>query len=456
MRLSFWDVVLATGGSAYAISYAVLPMATWCILRQLHATARYESIIRYPTRADWAVAQGVRALPWISVMIGIYFVVAIVCAVGFPFTWAWSTASFGRELSEQLPGIVPSVPSPVLAVLLQSIATMLTLAVFSMVVAGVTVYVRHHLAAPAATVMLTLWSGISFRVESPSAQATGLVTYALPWAADSALPFGPGGGVAFLLVGGSLVYVLAQWIEVNGISAGFPEGAAVIVIGALVLVGVQIALPDGQQSPVEFVTIFLQGVGSDGTSVLHFLANALLILVPAVAIHRQFVGSLTGRGRFEMIRVGRPGNWYLRQLRTAAHVSVRYGLAMAIVALLLLVVSLRVPPDLVAVGLVAVWGLALSVQVIVVTTMQALGTAVTRRVEGGAYACGIALVLSLPLGVLSRGSPTGQASLLRLTEFSSTGQFVSEPFPLLILAAWLVLFGAATFVVLDRTRGEIL
>lgn len=257
-----------------------------------------------------------------------------------------------------------------------------------------------------------------------------------------------------LLVAGALTYSSARRLEVRRPRPGdVPAIAVAITMGAATLLALTSTVPSGEEQMV--ARLLLQGVATDGVSLLHYLASLILVLVPAILVHRNLVDSLSGRRFAEMIRLHSPARWYFRQAVAAALFCGAYGLAMAIWATLLVGARLSAPPDAHSLLLIGLWGVALSAQALVVTVMLALGTVAARRVEGGAYAIGALVVLEWPLGAVSRWVPAGQASLARMTDLSATPSTLVQPLPLIVLAAWLIVLSAATAVLFNRTRGEI-
>lgn len=453
---TYWDAVLALVGSGYVICYWVIPFAVWYNLRGVEGNARPDSLIRYATRTDWVVAQGRQSLPWIFVLAGGQLVIALAAALGHPFTWAWGPASAGTSVLLQVPEVTRSLPLPVLSVVLQVLALCSTLFALTLVTAAVAVTDRPRTTTLMGAALI-IWSVVSFRTDGWFSDMFGVATYALPWLAERALPFGPGGGVMVLLLAGALLYSSARSWEIQGPRRfAVPRVAISIALGAVTLSGLAVTLPREERGPAFVTLILLQGVGPDGVAILHYLANVILVLIPSVLVHRDLVSSLSGRRYAEMIRHASPARWYGRRFGAVAAFSTGYGLAMAASATLLVTARLRTPPDSDALLLSGLWGLALSAQVIVVVVMLALGTVLTRRVEGAAYACAAALVLSWPAGAVSRWFPAGQASLARMTDLSSKSAADAQPLPLIVLPLWMIVLGVATLILFNRTRGEIL
>ena len=454
---SYWDVVLELIGSGYVVCYWVIPVAVWCVLRQLQGSARADSLIRHATKTDWTLAQGLRALSWIALLVGGLLVVALAAGVGYPFTWAWGPISGNTDVLLQLPELARSQPVPVLSVVVQTFALTATLFALTLVIAAAATNLDRPRTPTVTAVALILWGVVSFRTEGWFSDVIGVATYALSWRADVALPFGSGSGVMVLLVAGALTYTSARWLELHGprLSA-VPAGSVAIILGAATLLGVAGTLPSHDQQPGVVTLMLLQGIGTDGVSILHYLASVILVLIPAIVAHRNLVASLSGRCYAEMIRLASPARWYGRQLGDATLFCAGYGLAMATWATLLVTSRLRTPPDYDSLLFASLWGLALFAQALLITVMLALGTVLVRRVEGGAYACVAALVLSWPLGAVSRWTPTGQASLVRMTHLSGSAPTSVQPLPLIVLSVWLIVLGATTLVLFNRTRGAIL
>jgi len=454
---TYWEAVLEVIGSVYVICYWIIPIAVWVILHRLQGNALPENLIRYATRTDWALAQGVRTLPWVAVLVGGLLVVALIAGAGYPFTWAWGPSSGDADVLLQLPGIARLQPLPVLSVGLQVIALSATLVALTVVIAATASNLERPHAATVIAVALILWSIVSFRTDGWFSDIFGVVTYALPVKAAQVLPFGPGGGVMVLLVTGALMYASARRLELyRPRRNAVPAPLVMVTLGMATLAALASTLPGDERQPRMLTLMLLQGSGTDGVSLLHFLASVLLTLVPAILMHRDLVSSLSGRRYAEMIRLPSPAHWYGRRLSAAVVICIGYGLAMATWATLLVTVRLRTLPDADSLLLAGLWGLALSAQTLVVTVMLALGTIAARRVEGGAYAVGGALILSWPLGAVSRWTPTGQASLVRMTDPWGPNPAAVSPLPLIVLLAWAVVLGAATAVLFNRTRGEVL
>lgn len=454
---TYWDAVLELIGSGYVIFYWIIPFAAWEALRQLQASARPEDLIRYATRTDWAVAQGIRALPSILFFVGALLVVALVAALGFPFTWAWGPSSSNEGVLLQLPELARHQPLPILGVGLQIVALMATLLALTVVIAATATSLERP-RLPAVTAMaVVMWAIASFRMDGWFSDVFGVPTYAVPWHSAATLPFGSGSGVMLLLVVGAAGYTLARLYELRRPRpAAIPPAAIAVAIGAVTLFALASTLPRHEEQPRSTMLMLLQGVGVDGASLTHYLASVILVLVPAIFVQRDMVASLSGRRYPEMIRLASPARWYGRQFSDAALLCGGYGLAMAIWAALLVAARLRTLPDYDSLLLAGLWGLALLAQTLVVVVMLALGTVLARRVEGGAYACGAVLLLTWPLGTLSRWAPAGQASLARITAASQPASPLIEPWPLLVLGVWLIGLGAVTLILFNRTRGEIL
>ncbi|WP_448072404.1 hypothetical protein [Georgenia yuyongxinii] len=454
---TYWDVVLDLIGSGYVIFYWLVPIAVWGILRQLQGAARLDNIIRYATRTDWALAQGVRMLPGIALLVGVLIVVALVAASGFPFTWRWGPSSADDGVLLQLPELTRSLPLPLLSVVLHILALIGTLFILTVLIAAAATNLDRPRVTTVTAVALILWAIASFRMEGWLSDIFGVSTYALPWRAEDALPFGPGSGVMVLLVAGTLVYASSRWLELQRPRLSVvPTGTIAMVAGGATLLALASTVLDQEREPRWATLMLLQGVGTYGVSFLHYLAGVILVLLPAIQLNRRLVASLAERRYVEMIRLASPARWYARQFGSAAILCAGYGLAMAVWAIFLVTAHLRTPPDYGSLQLAGLWGLALSVQTLVIAVMLALGTVLSRRVEGGAYACVVALVLSWPLGELSRWSPVGQASMARFTDLAGSNPVLVQPLPLLVLFIWLAVLGTATLVLFNRTRGEIL
>jgi hypothetical protein len=453
--ITYGEFVLEFIGSGHVVTYLLFPVAAWCAARQVQENARPSDLVRYATRTDWAFGQGLRALPSVLLLVGLLLVVALVGAIGHEFTWLWGQASRDPGVVLQLPELGASLPLPVLSLALQLFALCATLVALVVVTAAPASRLgRPHVVTSTVAVLL-LWSIVSFRTEGWLAHFLGPSTYALPARAVASLPFGVGGGVMLLLVGGALAYCLARWTEVHRLGrVGVPRAAIPLAVGAATLaVLVTTVAPDEHRTPM--LVLLLQGISTDGLSFVHYLANALLVLVPAIVLHQELISALSGRRYAEMSREASPAHWYGRRLGAAAVSCGVYGLALAMWAIVLVSVRTRAPAELDTVVLAVLWGLALVLQVLAVTVLFALVTALVRRVEGAAYVCLAILALSLPLGAVSRWIPVGQASLSRLTDIAEPGIADLHFTPLLALALWLAVLGAATLVLFNRTRGEI-
>lgn len=454
--VTYWDAVNGLLGSRYVVAYAVLPVATWCVVRQLQDEARHDFLVRYATRTDWAFGQGRRALSWIGLLVGALVCVALISGVGLPFGWSWSPASLEPEIVRQLPEIGARLPLPVLGVALHALALVATLVALTILAAGPASKLARPSVLIGVPVAVLLWAMISSQTEGWVAAVLGPLTYALPMRAALLLPFGVGGGVIILAVALLLGYHLLLAIEMREPRReGVPWVASCFAAGCATLLAVAALMPPGERGSVASTLYLLQGVGTDGFSLVHYLANIVVTLAPAVVLHRGLVEALTERRIMEMSRVGTPGRWYLRRLRDAAVLCGTYGLALAMWATVLAAADARRLPGPDVVTLTGLWGAAVALQACVITVLLALATTLARRAEGAAYACMAIMVLSLPLGVLSRWSPAGQASLGRLAELDDYGTTSAEPGTLLVLTAWIVLLATATIFLFNRTRGEI-
>lgn len=302
-------------------------------------------------------------------------------------------------------------------------------------------------------VVLVLWSIISFRTSGWFADVFGVATYALPWRSTRALSIGPWGGLAAILVAGSLAYAAVRAVELRRARrSDVPVLVVTAATAPAVLLALASTVPVGDDEQV--ARLLLQGVAADGMSLLHYGASLILVLVPAVVLHRDFVASITRRRYPEMIRTRSPARWYLRRSTAGILFCGAYGLSCAAWAALLVGVRAGTVPGLSSIRLTALWGAALAVQVLVVTSALALVTVAGRRIESGAYAIGALALLALPLGPMSRWMPVGQASAARMTELAPSPSDI-HLVPLITLAGWLAVLSAATAVLINRTRGDV-
>lgn len=178
----------------------------------------------------------------------------------------------------------------------------------------------------------------------------------------------------------------------------------------------------------------------------------LLLALPALAAHRDFVTALTERRFAEMVRLGSPGRWLRRHLRSGVGAAAGYAVWCGAAALVLVWAWSGL--DLATVRLVGVWALTVALQVLVLVLALVLGTTIARSATGGAVVLGVAFVLSWPMGRTSAFLPFGQASLLRVANVDDPGA-APDLAPLLALAAWVLVLWAITSFVFSRTRGEI-
>lgn len=450
----YWDVVTVVLGSRYVVAYAVLPAATWCLVRQLQHHARPDDLIRYATRTDWAFGQGRRALPWIGALVGGLVAVALLSGLGRPAGLLRGPLALDPDVVAQMPELGALLPSPVLDVLLHAVALALTLVALTVVAARCATGLRRPGTLVAVPVALLAWSIVSAQFEGWLVTALGPLTYALPARAATFLPLGPAGGVVLLVAAGALSYRTLRAIELRERRPDGPSWViACMLAGCALVLGLALMAPGSD--PTGFALHLLQGSARDGLAPLHVLVGVVIALLPAMVAHASLVDALSGSRYAEMTRVATPGRWYLRRVRPAAALCAGYGAVVACWALVVTAASTRAWPAPATVGVIGLWGLALICQALVLTVLLAAATAVFRRVEVGGYACVAIVALSLPLGAVSGWSPAGQASLARLTEVAASGAVRVDPMPLVTLAVWTAVLLAVSVVLFNRTRGEI-
>lgn len=454
VTVTFWDAVLILVSEVRLTLYWTVPLMGWITLRQLQVSANATNLVRYPTRADWTLSQVRQLLPMIGILSGTCLLVGLAAALGRPFSWGWGPVSNDAELLRTLPALTPLLPLPVLMVALILVAGAVTLAAVVAIVAASAASLQRPRLPAMVAIGLTVWGVVAFFVEGWVVDLLGIDTYLQPVTASEVFGLGPASGVMILLLAGVAAYHVARAAELRRarlvrVPAAFVAGA----IGMFTLL-VLAAMQPGMVDQAVFLVGVLQGVGIEGFQILSLIGNALLVLPPAVVLHRQFVASLEGLRYPEMIRVRSPARWYARQLQSAVTTSTVYSTVMALWALVLLTGFTRMHPEPRSLGLALVWGLALLIQVVLVTTALAFGTSIAGRVEGGAYAVAAVLAVSLPLGSISRWLPAGQPSLLRLLDSPDTAAGLSL-LPLLALLGWLAILAAATAALFNRTRGEL-
>ena len=458
VTFTFWDAVLMLVSEVRLMLYWTVPLMGWITLRQLQVSANVTSLVRYSTRADWTLSQVRQLLPAIGTMSGACLLVGLAAALGRPFGWGWGQVSTDAELLRTLPALTPLLPLPVLMVALILVAGAATLAAVVALVAASAASLRWPRLPAMVAIGLTVWGVVAFFVEGWVADLLGIDTYLQPVTASEVFGLGPASGVMILLLAGVAAYHLARAAELRRARlVRVPAAFVAVAIGMFTLLGLaamQPGMTDEGVGQAVFLVGMLQGVGIEGFQILSLIGNALLVLPPAVVLHRQFVASLEGLRYPEMIRVRSPARWYARQLRSAVTTSTVYSAVMASWTLVLLAGFTRILPEPRSLGLALVWGLALLIQVVLVTVALALGTSIAGRVEGGAYAVAAVLAVSLPLGSISRWLPAGQPSLLRLLDSPGNAAGLSL-LPLLALLGWLAILAAATAALFNRTRGEL-
>lgn len=455
-EFGYWEVVLEIAASGYAFSYWILPCALWCMLRDLRGHARYDVLIRFGARTDWALARVRAAGPWIAVLVGGLMVVALVGGMGQSFSWQWQAASMDPVVLSHFSGLTRTFPVPVLSALVQGVALAVTLAVLTLCVAASGAFLALPWIPPVTAVLLLIWTWFSFRSEGVLTALLGPTTYVLPWRADSVLGLGPGGGVMVAVVASILAMSIARRLEINrAFVAGVPVRGVVVGAGILIVAALCFGTVD-PKLPLESQAIFLlQGVGFEATSLIHFLANGLLVALPSLVVYREIVAALDGRGYAEMIRLGSPTRWYRRRLIQAAQWAIVYAGFVGLAAGALIALRTGSLPDLRAWRDIGAWGVALALQVMVMLLLLVLAGIVTRRIDSAAYATGAALVLAWPVGAPSRWSPSGQASLARFVDDSAPLATTLNVQPLFILLIWLAVLTTIALALANRSRGEL-
>lgn len=314
MKVPFggWDVVLLLIGEPYLVLYWTLPVATWFMVKQLDGTLNPENLVRLGSRTMWAFHQGWAALPWISFMVVVTILAGFAAAIGYPWQTEWGPPSFSPRVLLDLPELTPTAPVPAVAVLLQALALIVVLVAFVVVVSLCSVFIKWPRTAVVTAVSIVFWGIVSFRLSGGLLDSLAIATYAFPWYADRVFSAGPTAGILVLLVVGALVYLLAQRLELRGLrGVSFTLWPVALIAGALVLVGLFSRPLPNWSSQKELVLYALQGIGPHGLSIVDFLGNTLLVMLPAFAAHQHLVTALVERRYAEMIRRGTPSRWYL-------------------------------------------------------------------------------------------------------------------------------------------------
>lgn len=453
---TFWDSVLYLIGSGYVVCFWVIPMACWFALRRLGDQARFETLIRYSTRTDWALAQGIKMLPNIVAMVVVLLLVALAASAGLPFSWAWGPSSGDPDVLLQLPELTPIQPVPILSVAIQLLALAGSLFGMTVVIARAATILDHPRAAALTALGLVMWTIGSFQTGGWFSAYLGTATYALSWRGALELPLGPAGSIAAMLVVGAVVYAAARWGELRWHELDRPSPLVVVTLcGAATVWGLAAVITTGQSTPSEAIMALLRGVGVEGAALLEYVGSVLLTLLPAIALNRDLVASLSGRRIAEMIRVQSPAHWFARRIPGMSRFCALYAAALAGWSVFQVGIANHVLPDRSALELAALWAFALFLQSLVASVLLALGTALAQRAEGGAYAVGAILLLSWPMGAASRWSPFGQASLARLADGLPGAAAQIDLSPVGALVLWFAALVFAVFIVINRTRGEI-
>lgn len=461
VQLSYWEAVLSLLIDNYGIFFWMVPIVLWVTLRHLQFSARPEVLLRYPTRTDWVFAQGKRLAPAISVIVGVHLLVALVAAAGHPLVWGWGPISADPVLLQDWPKLSPILPLPILVIGLQIIAVIATSTALALIVVASAAGLQRPRLPTVIAGAVFMWGVLSFFSDSAWTSILGPEVYMFPTRAAQLLDLGPGGGLMVLILVGVGAYHLARISELRRAAGDrvplreLPVVMTAGCAGGLLLLGYGGYVAVAGDNPSTFTLSLLQGVSTEEFVFIPYLVTALLVFAPATFLHSRLIRSFDGRSYLEMIRLGTPGRWYGRQLRSAIASSLLYSVILALWALLLTALFTADVPGQRSVALAAVWGLALCLQVLIASVALALGTVIAHRVEGGAYAFAVLLVGAWPLGAASYWVPAGHPSLLRLLA-SPEVEAALAPLALLTLTAWLAVLAVITSTLFNRTRAQIL